>query len=123
MRLGDGLIFCNKSNLVNFCGRKNLKLSKVSSFFRIICKKTVSQYINLFLIAVILKSSNLKVFIYMKQVENSPKRFGRHGNCEQMFELYKNIVLIEKIKDFIITTKVNTIQNTFCMKKLHRIYK
>ena len=23
LRLGDGLIFCNKSNRVNFCGRKN----------------------------------------------------------------------------------------------------
>ena len=58
-------------------------------FFRIICKKDCKS-INLFLIVVILKSSNLKVSIHIKQVENSPKRFGMHGNFEQMFEL-KNI--------------------------------
>lgn len=31
--------------------------------------------------------------------------------------------LNEKTKDFIITTKVNTIQNIFCIKKSCRIYK
>ena len=66
-----------------------MKLSKVSIFLRIICKKTKS--IDLFLIVVILiKSSNLKVSIHIKQVKNSPKRCGMHGNFEQTFEL-KNI--------------------------------
>ena len=68
-----------------------MKLSKVSIFFlELYAKKTVSQ-LNLFLIVVILKSSNLKFSIHIKQVENSPKRFGMHGNFEQTFELYKNI--------------------------------
>ena len=68
-----------------------MKLSKVSIFFlELYAKKTVSQ-LNLFLIVVILKSSNLQFSIHIKQVENSPKRSGMHGNFEQMFELYKNI--------------------------------
>ena len=57
--------------------------------------------INLFLIVVILKSSNLKVSIHIKQVENSPKRFGMLGNFQQTLMSLKTY-LKEKTKDFII---------------------